>query len=153
MLQYRAEHACGLIKDSNGLTTVIVVGGYDNYVQQAFTTTEYLDMNSNKWVSGPPLPYQVGGEVIVPNPAGGILLTGGYDKTSPNTLKTNILALSSVTSTWTTISSSLKVGRYLHVAMTLPYSNLTTCTCKNNPIFKNINISYIPLHCYMLVKF
>jgi hypothetical protein len=30
LLNYRAEHACGSITDSNNLAAVIVVGGYDN---------------------------------------------------------------------------------------------------------------------------
>ena len=135
MLNYRAEHACGLIKDSNGLTTVIVIGGYDKYVQKTFATTEYLDFNTNKWVSGPGLPYQMAGPVIVPNPAGGILLVGGVESSSVPLRKT-IISLSSLTSTWTNTSSSLKIGRYAQVTLPFPYSNITTCTCKKNEIFQ-----------------
>jgi hypothetical protein len=128
LLKYRAEHACGLIKDRNSLTTVILVGGYDNYLSVCISTTEYLDINTNKWVSGPGLPFPICGPVIVPNPAGGILLVGGSSSTT-------ILSLSSVASTWTSISRSLKVGRFLHVALPSPYSNVTSCTCKKNKVF------------------
>ena len=136
MLNYRAEHACGLIKDSNSFTTVIVVGGYDEYLRVTLATTEYLDINTNKWVSGPLLPSPIGGPVIVPNPNGGILLVGGIDASQQ--YRTSILSLSSVTSTWTAISSSLKVGRYQQVTLPFPYSNITTCTCKRNKIFETL---------------
>jgi len=79
------------------------------------------------------LPSPIGGPVIVPNPAGGILLVGGIDPTS--TYRTTILSLSSLTSSWTVISSSLKVGRYQQITLPFPYSNITTCTCKINKAF------------------
>jgi hypothetical protein len=139
MLGFRAEHACGQIKDSNGFWTVILAGGYNNAMKQTISSTEYYDIKNNKWISGPQLPYQVGGPLIVPNPAGGILLVGGVNSQST---RTDILSLSSVTLTWTTISRSLITGRYQHVTMPFTYFNITTCTCKFSYIFHDYSFKY-----------
>ena len=133
MLYIRAEHACGIITDSNNMNTVIVARGDDNNNGRGISTTEYLNIETNSWVSGPPLPYQIGAGTIVANPAAGISIIGSLTQ-SENTCKIAILSLPSLTSSWIAITNTLKIGRYYPIVMPLINSNITICTCKKKDL-------------------
>ena len=71
----RYGHGCSVINDN----TVIVAGGRDNY--KDISSTEYLDLNSFKWVEGPELPEALLAQILGPEELGpeigGHLLFGG----------------------------------------------------------------------------
>jgi len=71
----RYGHGCSVINDN----TVIVAGGRNNY--KDLSSTEYLDLNSFKWVEGPELPEALLAQILGPEELGpeigGHLLFGG----------------------------------------------------------------------------
>ena len=76
--------ACATIKDSLGVTRVLVAGGGDTKLHkldvESMKKTEFFDFNSFQWIKGPDLPrmFYMGGYVQYPDDRGFILI-GGED--------------------------------------------------------------------------
>ena len=125
LLNYRAEHGCGIVKDSNNMDTVIVAGGWNYGASES--TTEIYNRATNTWQRGPGLPYGVASGQMNLHPDIGVVFLGGYSTTTSSFLN-NILYLSSATSSWTYMSKSLATRRQMPMVINLRYRDaLTTC--------------------------
>ncbi len=74
----RAGNSCGKIrrnKESQEMS-IIVAGGNDD--GSYLSSVEILDEGSNKWQTGPKLPFGIGYSQMVEDQNGGVFLIGGY---------------------------------------------------------------------------
>jgi hypothetical protein len=73
----RVWHSCGKIKrnkDSQEMS-IIVAGGHDGF--STLSSVEILDEGSNKWQTGPELPFGIWLSQMVEDQNGGVVLIGG----------------------------------------------------------------------------
>ena len=133
MLTFRLEHACGIIKDSNNIDTVIIVGGWDGFVTgNSVSTTEVYNRASNTWTRGPDLPYGVHTGQIIQDPDSGIVYVAGNTYATSKSLNT-VLYLASASSNWIVLKQELFTGRINPMVIQLPYTNsYTDCSAQND---------------------
>ncbi len=127
LLTVRAEHACGIINDSNNNPTVIVAGGWSDLMGRSMSTTEIYNHISNKWDTGPELPLNFHTGVIMPHPQGGVVCVAGnsFNNGISNLLNT-IYYLPSISSYWSILNQTLHVARGVHTVINVP-SAFTQC--------------------------
>lgn len=120
----RDELACGRIL-SNGDSqqfSFIAVGGQNGL---PLKTTEILDDLTGNWIYGPELPITLTLGSLVEDPAGGVILTGGYNPEVPH--HNTLYRLAHAEAKWIKMPQSLKTARYHHVAFLIP-DKLVNCT-------------------------
>ncbi len=128
LMANRSSHACGTVVDNESGQVIVVVAGGFNDADGYLSTTELLFQDSNEWIAGPEMPFELTDAPGVDTSSrDALILVGGFNFDSPY-FKTSLLKLqcSSETCTWTTMEQTLKLGRSGTVAMLIPDS-LTAC--------------------------
>jgi len=125
----RSGHSCAKMI-LNGKVYLVAAGGYDEYRWMgALDSVELLDPTSNKgWILGPPLPFKLRDQSVVPTPSGkGVILIGGYNdshrRTSNLLLELAGQCLASLR--WNIMELKLKIQRSQHLTFFIS-DHLTT---------------------------
>jgi hypothetical protein len=123
----RRYHSCGKIrrnKESQEMS-IIVAGGYDG--SSRLSSVEILHEGSNKWQTGPKLPFGIDGSQMVEDQNGGVVLIGGYSP-SVGTLDTLYqLPHGGQDAVWTKMEQKMKTGRAWQTAFLVP-DNIVDCS-------------------------
>merc|ERR1712150_364760 len=104
----RQSHSCALM--SNGQQSKIVVAGGFNG-NGRLSSVEIFDPTTNKWISGPDLPYRLYNSAMTTSPDGrGVILFGGRnaDKIAK---EDTLLELRFGADNWTILPQKLKKAR------------------------------------------
>ena len=114
----RTAQSCGRIHKSatSHEFVIIVVGGWD---VTGLTSMEIFNEESLTWESGPELPIPIHAAELVEDPAGGVILIGGYSSESKTHLDT-LYRLPHARGDWIKMPKKLKVARQHHTAFLIP---------------------------------
>jgi hypothetical protein len=122
----RGVHSCGKIrknKESHEMS-IIIAGGYDG--SSPLSSVEILDEGSNKWQTGPELPFGIDESQMVEDQNGGVVLIGGESEPiSYDTLYQ--LSHGGQDAVWTKMEQKMNTGRYYHTAFLVP-DNIVNCS-------------------------
>jgi hypothetical protein len=123
LLAGRQLHSCGKLQKESGSsqTSIVVVGG----LRGAYlSSVEILDDGASEWRTGANLPIGIDGASMIEDPAGGVILIGGYnDGTYMNTL----YQLPNANSEWILMPQMLKIARHHATAFLVP-DEITSCS-------------------------
>ena len=121
----RNDHSCARIrKDASNLEfSTIVVGGYNGTIMKS---VEILDDGASEWRNGPDLPFGIRYASLVEDPAGGIILVGGFDD---NYHLNTLFKLSDAgdEAQWIEMPQKLKLRRSGHISFLVP-DGITSCS-------------------------
>ncbi len=123
----RRFHSCGKIRrdKESQERSIIAAGGYDG--SSILSSVEILDEGSNKWQTGPELPFGISESQMIEDQNGGVVLIGG-DSSSAGTLGTLYqLPHGGQDAVWTKMEQKMKTGRYSHTAILVP-DNIVECS-------------------------
>jgi hypothetical protein len=123
----RASRSCGKIrrnKESQEMS-IIVVGGYDG--SSYLSSVEILDEGSNKWQTGPELPFGIEDSQMVEDQNGGVVLIGGTSYPVTNLDILYQLPHGGQDAVWTKMEQKMKTGRFWHSAILVP-ENFVDCS-------------------------
>ncbi len=124
----RGYHSCGKIrrnKESQEMSIIVACGF--NYVSLILSSVEILDEGSNKWQTGPEMPFEIYRSQMVEDQNGGVILIGGYSP-SVGTLDTFYqLPHGGQDAVWTKMEQKMKTGRNDHTAFLVP-DNIVDCS-------------------------
>jgi hypothetical protein len=119
----RGLHSCGKIrrnKESQEMS-IIVAGGEDG--SSFLSSVEILDEGSNKWQTGPALPFQVIDSQMVEDQNGGVVLIGGLG----NLATLYQLPHGGQDAVWTKMEQKINSARWQHTAFLVP-DNTVDCS-------------------------
>ena len=123
----RHAHNCARIKTqkTQPYFSIIVAGGYDGRTH--LSSVEILDDVNGNWRYGPPLPIPLGWGALVEDPAGGVIMVGGYNAevTYHDTLYR--LPHAGPDASWFKMPQRLQNARHYHVSFLVP-EGLANCT-------------------------
>jgi hypothetical protein len=123
----RVGHNCGRIrrdKESQEMS-IIVTGG--KYGPSYSSSVEILDGSSNKWQTGPELPFGMRNSQMVEDSHGGVVLIGGESPYSAFLGTLFQLPHAGQNAVWTQMEQKLKLGRRQHTAFLVP-DNIVDCS-------------------------
>jgi hypothetical protein len=124
----RFGHSCGKIrrnKESQEMS--IIVAGGDDGGSSHLSSVEILDEGSNKWQTGPELPFGIEGSQMVEDQNGGVVLIGGYTRSVDTGYTLYQLPHGGQDAVWTKMQQKMKTGRYKHTAFLVP-DNIVDCS-------------------------
>ena len=128
--------ACATIKDSLGVTRLLVAGGGSTQLHKlnivSMTKTEFFDFSLNKWIEGPDLPrmFYMGGFVQYPDDRG-LVLIGGEDLTNYGVQSkyfSDILRYNQTTNKFEKLPKLLNIPRSRFGAMLVETTSDENCT-------------------------
>ncbi len=119
----RRWHSCGKIRRNKETQemSIIAAGGYDDGVY--LSSVEILHEGSNKWQTGPELPFGIYGSEMVEDQNGGVVLIGG----SINLDTLYQLPHGGQDAVWTKMEQKMKTGKYQFTAL-LVSDSLVDCS-------------------------
>jgi hypothetical protein len=123
----RISQSCGKIrrnKESQEMS-IIVAGGWDG--SSRLSSVEILDEGSNKWQTGPELPFGIEGSQMVEDQNGGVVLIGGHSSSVDKLDTLYQLPHGGQDAVWTEMEQKMKTGRYRHTAVMVP-DNIADCS-------------------------
>jgi hypothetical protein len=123
----RLYHSCGKIrrnKESQEMS-IIVAGGHDGF--STLSSVEILDEGSNKWQTGPELPFGIRLSQMVEDQNGGVVLIGGQSSSVGNLDTLYQLSHGGQDAVWTKMEQKMKTGRFEHTAFLVP-DNIVDCS-------------------------
>ena len=128
--------ACTTIRDSLGVTRVLVAGGGDTKLHKVnlelMKKSEFLKLDSYEWIEGPDLPrmFYMGGFVQYPDDRGFVLL-GGEDLKDHGRIPrhfSDVMRYNQTTNKFEYLPKSLAIPRSRFGAMLVETSNDENCT-------------------------
>ncbi len=123
----RLYHNCGKIrrnKESQEVS-IIVAGGHDGF--STLSSVEILDEGSNKWQTGPELPFGIRLSQIVEDQNGGVVLIGGESSSGGYLDTLYQLPHGGQDAVWTKMEQKMKTVRSRHTAFMVP-DNIVDCS-------------------------
>jgi hypothetical protein len=124
----RWYHQCGKIrrnKESQEMS-IIVAGGF-NYGSSILSSVEILHEGSNKWQTGPELPFGIASSQMVEDQNGGVVLIGGGASDGEKLDTLYNLPHGGLDAVWTKMEQKMKTGRSSHTAILVP-DNIVDCS-------------------------
>ena len=120
----RGAQSCGRIRKNGNAPKfqVIVVGGYNG---TTLSSVEIFDEESHTWKSGPELPFGITDAELVEDPAGGVILVGGFVVEDRKYLNTLFRLPNSDSKSWIQMPQKLTTGRKFHTAFLIPDDVIT----------------------------
>jgi hypothetical protein len=103
-----------------GRTLFVILHCVGGFPSSPLSSVEILDEGSDKWRTGPELPFGIGHAQMVEDHDEGVVLVGGQSSSNEflNTLYQ--LPHAGVDVKWTRMNQQLKKGRKSHVAFLVP---------------------------------
>ena len=122
----RRAQNCARIKTQNKQPyfSIIVAGGYDDTF---LSSVEILDDVNGNWRYGPPLPVPLCYGALVEDPAGGVIMVGGYNAEVAYHDTLYRLPHAGPDASWFKMPQRLQNARRFHVSFLVP-EGLANCT-------------------------
>ncbi len=123
----REYHSCGKIRRNKEKQemSIIVAGGYDGFSK--LSSVEILDGDSNEWLIGPELPFDIRYSQLVEDQNGGVVLIGGVSLLVDNLDTLYKLPHGDQDAVWTKMEQKMQTGRSYHTAFMVP-DNIVDCS-------------------------
>ena len=122
--QKRYDHACFYDDRTN---SVFVAGGYD--YPNTLATTEQWNLDTNQWISTPDLPEPLSSSAGVASKSSHFVgfVAGGYATGTTGGITNKVLGLRRNDLVWEVMPQQLKIARYHHSMVNLPYDEIPGC--------------------------